>query len=128
MRLPKGLYRNRQVTDTFHLVSMGPWRIDQSGWFSDSLFPHDPSMRATVLWIGFFHDRLRTPPPCSCHAFPCCSSNPYSDFSVSCNATMLSMSGRSARAARSKARQISRSEEHTSELQSPVHLVCRLLL
>src|SRR5258708_16712081 len=27
-----------------------------------------------------------------------------------------------------KARQISRSEEHTSELQSPDHLVCRLLL
>src|SRR5690348_17543651 len=25
-------------------------------------------------------------------------------------------------------RQVSRSEEHTSELQSPVHLVCRLLL
>src|SRR5690348_17375700 len=27
-----------------------------------------------------------------------------------------------------KERQHSRSEEHTSELQSPVHLVCRLLL
>src|SRR5438876_7870964 len=26
------------------------------------------------------------------------------------------------------ARNVSRSEEHTSELQSPVHLVCRLLL
>src|SRR5690348_17604414 len=26
------------------------------------------------------------------------------------------------------ARQLPRSEEHTSELQSPVHLVCRLLL
>src|SRR5258708_29218821 len=33
------------------------------------------------------------------------------------------------RLARSKAaRQIDRSEEHTSELQSPDHLVCRLLL
>src|SRR5690348_17536709 len=28
----------------------------------------------------------------------------------------------------SPARRTSRSEEHTSELQSPVHLVCRLLL
>src|SRR6266581_622963 len=34
---------------------------------------------------------------------------------------------RSRCAARSRARS-SRSEEHTSELQSPVHLVCRLLL
>src|SRR5690348_17549050 len=29
---------------------------------------------------------------------------------------------------RRKAEELSRSEEHTSELQSPVHLVCRLLL
>src|SRR5690348_17731184 len=29
---------------------------------------------------------------------------------------------------RSRSRGASRSEEHTSELQSPVHLVCRLLL
>src|SRR6266487_6957090 len=42
--------------------------------------------------------------------------------------------GRPARSARSAARRTprlsppSRSEEHTSELQSPVHLVCRLLL
>src|SRR5438876_11404260 len=27
-----------------------------------------------------------------------------------------------------RTRQVARSEEHTSELQSPVHLVCRLLL
>src|SRR5690348_18015026 len=27
-----------------------------------------------------------------------------------------------------RSRRVSRSEEHTSELQSPVHLVCRLLL
>src|SRR5258708_18661296 len=32
------------------------------------------------------------------------------------------------RAARVPARQAGRSEEHTSELQSPDHLVCRLLL
>src|SRR5690348_18130313 len=31
-------------------------------------------------------------------------------------------------AKRDKAEAVSRSEEHTSELQSPVHLVCRLLL
>src|SRR4051794_41671798 len=34
----------------------------------------------------------------------------------------------SARAFTSSARTPRRSEEHTSELQSPVHLVCRLLL
>src|SRR5438876_9856201 len=33
-----------------------------------------------------------------------------------------------ARAARGEAHRAARSEEHTSELQSPVHLVCRLLL
>src|SRR5438876_7584184 len=32
------------------------------------------------------------------------------------------------RAAHSRACSLHRSEEHTSELQSPVHLVCRLLL
>src|SRR5690348_18020314 len=35
---------------------------------------------------------------------------------------------RRARAARGRAAARGRSEEHTSELQSPVHLVCRLLL
>src|SRR5690348_18215321 len=33
-----------------------------------------------------------------------------------------------AKATRTKAAKAKRSEEHTSELQSPVHLVCRLLL
>src|SRR5438876_3416491 len=32
------------------------------------------------------------------------------------------------RRARARTRGVARSEEHTSELQSPVHLVCRLLL
>src|SRR5690348_8626547 len=36
--------------------------------------------------------------------------------------------GDQGRAARGVARAPARSEEHTSELQSPVHLVCRLLL
>src|SRR5258708_22855561 len=35
---------------------------------------------------------------------------------------------RSARALRQRHRPVQRSEEHTSELQSPDHLVCRLLL
>src|SRR5690348_17652027 len=47
----------------------------------------------------------------------------------------LSLDGRQSRcgsppdrASRARAMQSPRSEEHTSELQSPVHLVCRLLL
>src|SRR5690348_18142772 len=36
--------------------------------------------------------------------------------------------GQGPRAAARSARDAPRSEEHTSELQSPVHLVCRLLL
>src|SRR5690348_17797155 len=36
--------------------------------------------------------------------------------------------GRPARRSRPACRAAGRSEEHTSELQSPVHLVCRLLL
>src|SRR6266487_6998307 len=36
--------------------------------------------------------------------------------------------GRSARSDRRRVGRALRSEEHTSELQSPVHLVCRLLL
>src|SRR6266581_8764410 len=43
-------------------------------------------------------------------------------ISISCDRNAATCSGRSWRTARS------RSEEHTSELQSPVHLVCRLLL
>src|SRR5438876_2257445 len=40
------------------------------------------------------------------------------------------VSGRASRWARAYCRSasVNRSEEHTSELQSPVHLVCRLLL
>src|SRR5690348_17873599 len=42
--------------------------------------------------------------------------------------TMSGMSALSAGASGSKGWRCRRSEEHTSELQSPVHLVCRLLL
>src|SRR5690348_17560658 len=40
----------------------------------------------------------------------------------------LSMSASSVAGVRRALREADRSEEHTSELQSPVHLVCRLLL
>src|SRR5690348_17542730 len=44
---------------------------------------------------------------------------PAASISVPAGARVLDLSGKSV---------IPRSEEHTSELQSPVHLVCRLLL
>src|SRR5438876_5888672 len=47
---------------------------------------------------------------------------------VSCRGSRLRTEGRSPPDLRCSARESSRSEEHTSELQSPVHLVCRLLL
>src|SRR4051794_41522980 len=43
-------------------------------------------------------------------------------------AALGSLPGRRAAAPAAARRPGSRSEEHTSELQSPVHLVCRLLL
>src|SRR5207244_7765959 len=45
-----------------------------------------------------------------------------------CSSPTRSWWGRTRRARRERERRSSRSEEHTSELQSPDHLVCRLLL
>src|SRR5690348_18111319 len=45
-----------------------------------------------------------------------------------CNKEGTVVAGTSAGASILGAHMMSRSEEHTSELQSPVHLVCRLLL
>src|SRR5207244_12377391 len=67
-----------------------------------------PGRRATTGTAGSSRKVL---PACSCAA--------------SRDSTSLSRSGSEAQAF---ARKAGRSEEHTSELQSPDHLVCRLLL
>src|SRR3974390_1059401 len=68
-------------------------------------------------WLSVFSSRMRcrilsSPPSCVKRARIC---------STGCFACV-------ARAASSWSSSSSRSEEHTSELQSPIHLVCRLLL
>src|SRR5690348_17834438 len=49
-------------------------------------------------------------------------------ISVCCRRSSAPSIASASRAATSSSCSTSRSEEHTSELQSPVHLVCRLLL
>src|SRR5438876_8211124 len=75
----------------------------------------------TVDWLFFFNDAATTEIyTLSLHdALPICpfvASNPLScrDAELTCDHFALTV--------------LPRSEEHTSELQSPVHLVCRLLL
>src|SRR4051794_41622616 len=55
---------------------------------------------------------------------------PYTTLfrSPTCRATVISTPPTNVPRPRGRTRVSSRSEEHTSELQSPVHLVCRLLL
>src|SRR4051794_41821016 len=69
-----------------------------------------------VLFFFFFNDTATT----EIYTFPTRRS---SDLTPSLNATWSGW-----RDARSPSPAARRSEEHTSELQSPVHLVCRLLL
>src|SRR5690348_17991347 len=51
-----------------------------------------------------------------------------SGMTVNCQVTSLAAAPRTVAAPASLMTKRRRSEEHTSELQSPVHLVCRLLL
>src|SRR5438552_18895407 len=81
----------------------------------------------TVLFLFFFFLMIRRPPRSTLF--------PYTTLfrSRSARVTALRTSGSLSWAARSSTARASgvrifRSEEHTSELQSPDHLVCRLLL
>src|SRR5258708_28108861 len=53
---------------------------------------------------------------------------PYTTLFRSADRDRLAHLGARARECPTRARRAQRSEEHTSELQSPDHLVCRLLL
>src|SRR5690348_17911912 len=64
----------------------------------------------------------------SCHSHPeDRPTSPPASWRRRCDRSLVSRSS-SRTSAEPVARSRSRSEEHTSELQSPVHLVCRLLL
>src|SRR5438876_11501102 len=80
--------------------------------FCTSVCKHSP-----VDFIFFFNDTATTEIyTLSLHdALPICSSRTTGTGGLSSSSTGWS-------------KMTSRSEEHTSELQSPVHLVCRLLL
>src|SRR5690348_17445424 len=68
-----------------------------------TLFPYTTLFRSSAIAVAFHA------PPCSARSRPC----RVFAWRVTYHPT---------------AAQSARSEEHTSELQSPVHLVCRLLL
>src|SRR5438876_9072804 len=67
-----------------------------------------------------------------CALFPTRRSSDLAAFSISLGVALLiglvAAGGGAAGTTRPSAVTVARSEEHTSELQSPVHLVCRLLL
>src|SRR6266487_6340737 len=73
-------------------------------------------LAACLSFFFFFFLMIRRPPRSTLF--------PYTTLFRSCH----SGSGSSWRRSPQSARPWHRSEEHTSELQSPVHLVCRLLL
>src|SRR5690242_21395445 len=87
--------------------------------------PTTPSYRVKKLTFFarcnffFFFLMIRRPPRSTLF--------PYTTLFRSCEAQLREFVGRSYLAARVGA-QVGRSEEHTSELQSHVNLVCRLLL
>src|SRR5690348_18386686 len=59
-------------------------------------------------------------------ALPICGS-PFRSYSVM-NGNRRAVSANISNSTQTSSEKLIRSEEHTSELQSPVHLVCRLLL
>src|SRR5690348_17874755 len=85
-----------------------------------------PETSATDIYTLSLHDALPicVGEPCQFGSFIKLSSRIRS----SSNEVATKMSGWLLTRPSSAARARSRSEEHTSELQSPVHLVCRLLL
>src|SRR5437762_7086596 len=86
--------------------------------FSPASFP--PSFR--VQQAGFFF------PLCSCKAAGLCSETAASPSRSCEEKSLFGFVWNSPLATSSPTTVRSRSEEHTSELQSPMYLVCRLLL
>src|SRR5438876_6196593 len=74
---------------------------------------------AQILVFYFFHD----PRPTDTYTLSLHDALP-----ISCRSSPRAPRARRARHRVAGRRRPARSEEHTSELQSPVHLVCRLLL
>src|SRR2546426_9582873 len=83
---------------------------------------------SSPLYFFFFNDTATTEIyTLSLHdALPI--SRPRPDDPLRDSAAAASARSRAARPPRSHRRRAARSEEHTSELQSPCNLVCRLLL
>src|SRR5690348_17798094 len=81
--------------------------------------------RSTLFpYTTLFRSRPRWPAARSCTACGCCGTCRQPNGSRRSLGGQLEQLGHRVPVARSRRR----SEEHTSELQSPVHLVCRLLL
>src|SRR5438876_8441011 len=81
------------------------------------MLPHPP--RSTLFPYTTLFRSENPPPPAACI--------PWESFSLPYYRVTVFRSAPLAASARN-AHSVIRSEEHTSELQSPVHLVCRLLL
>src|SRR6266436_9382387 len=90
-------------------------------WTGGLRFPARLNSAAHAGWSSdcrlFRQDRIRPPP----------GAMPLQNFSASALHSSRTLSAFSARAFE-LSRHAGRSEEHTSELQSRLHLVCRLLL
>src|SRR5438876_4268506 len=82
-----------------------------------------------LFFVFFFFLMLRRPPRSTLFPYTTLFRSSAAD-SVSCGDTLRTAGAATARGPdRAVPRAVARrSEEHTSELQSPVHLVCRLLL
>src|SRR4051794_41951265 len=80
------------------------------------------SLLSSFPLLFFFFLMIRRPPRSTLF--------PYTTLFRSASASASLTARRAARSwpSRSRSARPGRSEEHTSELQSPVHLVCRLLL
>src|SRR5690348_18202232 len=84
---------------------------------TSTLFPYTTLFRSKCTLFGLTCCRIRMPRHPRNHGR--CASTKLASSASTPNCRTLSGDSR---------RSSSRSEEHTSELQSPVHLVCRLLL
>src|SRR5580765_8780582 len=79
--------------------------------------PLSESLFICCLSISFFFLMIRRPPRSTLFPYTTLFRSPRDARGYRCSAYI-----------RTPPRSLRRSEEHTSELQSPVHLVCRLLL
>src|SRR5205807_6283731 len=85
-----------------------------------------PTRRSSDLITGFLYCRCRAKLGCACNAERFCRLTANSKPSGQ-KAACSMLTGRWP-SLRKRSRGLLRSEEHTSELQSPCNLVCRLLL